>query len=167
MDYAKLTYLNGVWLRQAGDERLTREVLARLAHRTELALGTNAAHRIQALMPQLKERAKTLAELADMAAFLAHPPPLPMEPKAAALLTPENRLLLREVANALGESEFTEAGVDATLRAFAEAHGKKLGQVAQPLRAALTGRIASPGIDATLVALGRDEALARIRAAAA
>jgi glutamyl-tRNA synthetase len=167
MDYAKLSYLDGVWLRQAGDERLTREVLARLAHRTELALGTNAAHRIRALMPHLKERARTLTDLAEMAAFLAHPPPLPMEPKAAALLTPENRLLLREVANVLRESEFTEAGIDATLRAFAEAHGKKLGQVAQPLRAALTGRIASPGIDVTLVALGRDEALARIRAAAA
>jgi glutamyl-tRNA synthetase len=167
MDYAKLMHLNGVWLRQADDERLTREVLERLAHRKELALGTNAAHRIRALMPQLKERAKTLVELADAAAFLAHPAPLPMEPKAAALLTPENRLLLREAAVALGEGEFTEAGVEATLRAFAEAKGKKLGQVAQPLRAALTGRTASPGIDATLVALGREEALARIRAAAA
>ena len=44
--------------------------------------------------------------------------------------------------------------------------GKKLGQVAQPLRVALTGSTVSPGIDATLAALGRDEALARIRAAA-
>jgi len=167
MDYAKLTHLNGVWLRQADDDRLTREVLTRLAHRTELALGTNAAHRIGVLMPQLKERAKTLIELADMAAFLAHSAPLPMEPKAAALLTPENRLLLRDVADALGGAEFTTAGIDATLRSFADAHGKKLGQVAQPLRAALTGRVASPGIDATLVALGREEALARIRAAAA
>jgi len=167
MDYAKLTYLNGVWLRQADDDRLTHEVLQRLAHRTELALGTNAAHRIRALMPQLKERAKTLAELADAAAFLAHPIPLPLEPKAAALLTPENRLLLREVAGALETNEFTPQGIDAALREFAEAHGKKLGQVAQPLRAALTGRIASPGIDATLAALGREEALARIRAAAA
>jgi glutamyl-tRNA synthetase len=166
MDYAKLTHLNGVWLRQADDDRLTREVLFRLAHRTELALGTDAEHRIRVLMPQLKERAKTLVELADAAAFLAHPAPLPMEPKAAALLTAENRLLLREVADALGESEFSEAGVEATLRAFAEAKGKKLGQVAQPLRAALTGRTASPGIDVTLVALGREEALARIRAAA-
>jgi glutamyl-tRNA synthetase len=167
MDYAKLTYLNGVWLRQGDDDRLTHEVLQRLAHRTELALGTNAAHRIRALMPQLKERAKTLAELADAAAFLAHPIPLPLEPKAAALLTPENRLLLRDVAGALENNEFTPAGIDAALREFAEAKGKKLGQVAQPLRAALTGRIASPGIDATLAALGREEALARIRAAAA
>ena len=167
MDYAKLTQVNGVWLRRADDDRLTREVLHRLAHRTELALGTDAAHRIRALMPQLKERAKSIVELADTAAFLAHPIPLPVEPKAAALLTPENRLLLREVAGALENSAFTPEAIDAALRAFAEASGRKLGQVAQPLRAALTGRVASPGIDATLAALGREEALARIRAAAA
>ena len=166
MDYAKLTFLNGVWLRQADDDRLTRDVLIRLAHRPELALGTEAAHRIRALMPQLKERAKTLVELADMATFLVHPLPLPMAPKAAALLTPENRLLLRDVAAALENSSFTPEAIDASLRQFAEATGKKLGQVAQPLRAALTGRVASPGIDATLAALGREEALARIRAAA-
>ncbi len=53
------------------------------------------------------------------------------------------------------------------MRAYAERAGKKLGQVAQPLRAALTGTTTSPGIDATLAALGRDEALARLHAAAA
>ena len=101
MDYAKLTNLNGIYIRQADDDRLTREVLERLAHRTDLALGARAAERIRALMPALKERAKTLVELADAAAFLARPLPLPMEPKAAALLTPEARLMLREVAGAL------------------------------------------------------------------
>jgi glutamyl-tRNA synthetase len=167
MDYAKLTHLNGVYLRQADDDRLTHEVLQRLAHRHELSLGAIAAMRIRALMPGLKERAKTLADLADNAAFLAHTPPLPFEPKAAALLTPEAKLMLREVAQALAATDFSAASVDAALRAFAEASGRKLGQVAQPLRAALTGSTASPGIDATLAALGRGEALARIAVAAA
>ena len=162
MDYAKLTHLNGVWIRQADDSRLTRLVLERLAHRTTLALGTSSAHRIAALMPALKERAKTLIELADAAAFLAHPLPLPMDPKAAALLTPENRRLLRGVGTALSGVEFTPATIDAVLREFAATHGKKLGEVAQPLRAALTGSTVSPGIDATLMALGKEEALARI-----
>jgi glutamyl-tRNA synthetase len=62
------------------------------------------------------------------------------------------------------ETDFTAAGVDAALRVFAEQTGKKLGQVAQPLRAALTGSTTSPPIDATLAALGRTEALARIAA---
>ena len=166
MDYARLAHLNGIYIRQADDERLTREVLERLAHRADLALGGKAAERIRALMPALKERAKTLVELADAAAFLAHPLPLPMEPKAASLLTPEARLMLRDVATRLAATDFSPPAIDATLREFAEVSGRKLGQVAQPLRAALTGSTASPGIDLTLAALGRDEALARLHAVA-
>jgi glutamyl-tRNA synthetase len=164
MDYAKLTNLNGIYIRHADDDRLTREVLQRLAHRTDLALGGRSAERIRALMPQLKQRAKTLLELADTATFLARSLPLPMEPKAASLLTPEARLMLRDVAHAVAATDFTPSSIDAALRAFAEASGRKLGQVAQPLRAALTGSTASPGIDATLAALGKEEALARLAA---
>jgi glutamyl-tRNA synthetase len=166
MDYAKLLHMNGVYIRKADDGRLTSEVLRRLAHRPGLALGSIAAARIRALMPALKERAKTLVELADAAAFLAHPLPLAMEPKAAALLTPDARLMLRGLRERLAGTDFSPEATEAALRDFAAATGRKLGQVAQPLRAALTGRTASPGIELTLAALGRDEALARIAAAA-
>jgi glutamyl-tRNA synthetase len=166
MDYAKLTHVNGVWLRRADDARLAREVLARLAHRTELALGTEGMHRVQRLLPALKERAKTLVELADSAAFLLHPLPLPFEPKALAALTPEAKLMLRTVASALEATEFAKEPLDAALRSIAEAAGVKLGVVAQPLRAALSGSTVSPPIDAMLLALGRTESLARIRLAA-
>jgi glutamyl-tRNA synthetase len=166
MDYAKLMYLNGVYIRQADDERLTREVLRRLARRTDLALGGKAAARIRALMPALKERAKTLVELTDAASFLAQTSPLPLEPKAAAILTPEARLMLREVASALAVTDFSPPAIDAALRTFAETTGRKLGQVAQPLRVALTGSTASPGIDLTLAALGKEEALARLASVA-
>jgi glutamyl-tRNA synthetase len=167
MDYAKLSNLNGVYIRQADDERLTTDVLARLAHRPDLSLSSHAATRIRALMPALKERAKTMVELADSAAFLARVVPLPMEPKATAALTPEARFMLREVSAALADTDFSVTGIDAALRAFAERSGLKLGQVAQPLRAALTGSTVSPGIDATLSALGREESLRRIAAASA
>lgn len=165
MDYNKLTNLNGVYLRQADDDRLTHEVLAKLAHQPNLSVGAHTAVRVRSLMPALKERAKTLVDLANSAAFLARVVPLPMEPKAAAALTAEARLMLREVGTALAATDFSVAGIDAALRDFAERNGLKLGQVAQPLRAALTGSTVSPGIDATLAALGRDEALARIVAA--
>ena len=164
MDYAKLTNLDGIYIRQADDDRLTKEVLDRLAHRADLALGGKAAARIRALMPELKQRAKTLADLADAAAFLVRPLPLPMEPRAAAVLTPEARIILREIAGALAKTDFTTSSIDVALRDFAAATGRKLGQVAQPLRAALTGSTASPGIDATLAALGKEEALARLEA---
>jgi len=166
MDYAKLTHINGVWLRGADDGRLVADVLDRLARRPGLTLGDDVAARLRALMPGLKERAKTLVELADSAAFLACAVPLPMEPKAQALLNDAAREVLRSVAPVLAATDFSVSGLDAALRGFAEASGRKLGQVAQPLRAALTGSVTSPGIDATLAALGREESLARIRAAA-
>ncbi|HUB12489.1 MAG TPA: glutamate--tRNA ligase [Acetobacteraceae bacterium] len=166
MDYAKLTYLNGVYIRHADDDRLTYEVTQRLAHRPGVVVDEAAAARIRRLMPALKERAKTLVELADSATFLAHRTPLAFEPSATKLLTAEARQMLAEVAVALADNAFTIEALDAALRDFAERTGRKLGQVAQPLRAAVTGRTASPGIEATLAALGRDETLGRIAAIA-
>jgi glutamyl-tRNA synthetase len=167
MDYAKLTHLNGVWLRQAEDARLAAEVMKRLSGLPGLVLDATAEARFLALMPGLKERAKTLVELAASAAFLARSVPLPFEEKAKALLTPEARALLAGLREHLAATDFSQAAVNAALRAFAEAQGRKLGQVAQPLRAALTGSTTSPGIDATLAALGRDESLARLDAVTA
>jgi len=166
MDYAKLTHLNGMWLRQADDARLTADVVARLPAQCGLTADDAAEARILALMPGLKERAKTLLDLTDSAAFLARGVPLPFEPKAAALLTPEARAMLGRITPLLAATDFSAAGVDGALRAFAEAEGKKLGQIAQPLRAALTGSTMSPGIDATLAALGREESLRRLAAVA-
>ncbi len=89
-----------------------------------------------------------------------------MEAKAAALLTGESRAMLQEFAGVLVETDFSRGALDAALRSFAEAQGVKLGDVAQPLRAALTGRTTSPPIDATMAALGPGEVLARIKALA-
>ena len=165
MDYAKLTHLNGVYLRAADDERLTEEVLAHLSDRPGLVLSQAVRARIKALMPGLKERAKSVVELANSSAFLALASPIPIDDKARAMLTDDAKAMLREFLPALAACDFTIPAVDAVLRGFAEATGRKLGQVAQPLRAALTGSTASPGIDATLAALGKDESLARISAA--
>jgi glutamyl-tRNA synthetase len=114
-------------------------------------------------MPSLKERAKTLIELIDGAYFIFADRPLEMEPKAAALLTPENRELigrLRMVLEAV--APWTVENTEAAVRAFAEANNLKLGAVAQPLRAALTGRTTSPGIFDVLAVLGQAECLARL-----
>ncbi len=165
MDYTRLLQLNGVWLRRADDDRLTADVVERL---TAQGLDASAVtDRIRALMPGLKERAKTLAELADSAAFLARRMPLAFEPKAEALLTPEAKASLPALAAVLDQTDWTGPSLDAALRGYAEAAGQKLGKVAQPLRAALTGSTMSPPIDQTLAALGREEALARIAGAAA
>ncbi|MDP3419220.1 glutamate--tRNA ligase [Falsiroseomonas sp.] len=165
MDYAKLTHLNGVYIRAAEDDRLVRDVLMRFAKR-KIDFGTDAAARIRTLMPDLKARAKTLVELADACIFaVAEGAPVP-DAKAAALLTEETRARLADLAQFLGDAPWERADLEQWLRDYAEVKGVKLGQVAQPLRVALTGSTQSPPIDAVLVALGRAESLSRILAAA-
>jgi glutamyl-tRNA synthetase len=115
-------------------------------------------------MPALKERAKTLIELIDSAYFIFADRPLELDPKAAALLTPENRKLIGQLHSALEKVEtWSGAATEAALRAFAEENSLKLGAVAQPLRAALTGRTTSPGIFEVLDVLGRQESLGRLK----
>ena len=115
-------------------------------------------------MPGLKERAKTLVELIDSARYLWANRPLALDQKAAGLLTPEARGLLGELAEQLGQIEsWDAAATEQAIRAFAEGKGAKLGGIAQPLRAALTGRTTSPPIFDVLAVLGKDESLGRLR----
>ena len=116
-------------------------------------------------MPGLKERAKTLVELIDGAAFLFADRPLPMDEKADG--DPRQRRRGASISRPCCRAstalpEWTAAGAEAVVRAYAEEQGAKLGAVAQPLRAALTGRSTSPGIFDVLAVLGREESLGRI-----
>ncbi|MBL6457965.1 glutamate--tRNA ligase [Belnapia sp. T6] len=165
MDYAKLTHLNGVYLRAADDARLTEEVLKRLTRRG-VDFGTLGGDRVRALMPALKERAKTLEELTSAAAFAAQEGPPALDPKAAAQLTPEAKALLADLAQFLNDAPWEQTDLMNWLRDYSDVKGMKLGQVAQPLRIALSGSTQSPPIDAVLAALGRTEAMDRILAAA-
>jgi glutamyl-tRNA synthetase len=123
---------------------------------------TTRAQLLQA-MPSLKERAKTLIELIDSAYFIFADRPLEIETKAAALLTPENRELIGRLRLALeAVAPWSAETTEAAMRAFAEQNNLKLGAVAQPLRAALTGRTTSPGIFDVLAVLGPAECLARL-----
>ena len=155
-DLKKLENLNGHYIREADDARLTRLVAERIGQRADRAL-------LERAMPQLKLRAKNLNELADGAAFLFKQRPLAIEEKAAALLDAEGRARLARVSDALHrENNWTIEALEATTKALAEELGLGLGKLAQPMRAALTGATTSPGIFDVLVLLGRDEALARI-----
>ena len=115
----------------------------------------------------MKERAKNLEELAGAAAFAAHDGPPPMDKKAEAMLTPEAKARLLDLAQFLNNLPgWDRKDLEQWLRDFAEVKQVKLGQVAQPLRVALTGSTQSPPIDAVLHALGRGEVMNRILAAA-
>jgi glutamyl-tRNA synthetase len=156
-DFKKLENLNGHYIREADDKRLAKLVAARL----ELASADEAL--LLRAMPELKARAHTLIELAAGAEFLFAKRPIEPDDAASALLTDEARELLGAAHRALAAlAEWDAASLEAAIREAAEAGGVKLGKLAQPLRAALTGRTTSPGIFDVLALLGRDESLARI-----
>jgi glutamyl-tRNA synthetase len=167
-DFAKLENLNGHYIRQSDDQSLVKMfegVLDYVPNGANLKAKINDTTRAQLLqaMPSLKERAKTLIELIDSAYYIFADRPLEIDPKAAALLTPENRELVGRIRATLeAVTDWTADTTEAALRAFADQNGLKLGAVAQPLRAALTGRTTSPGIFDVLAVLGRQECLARL-----
>ncbi len=156
-DFKKLENLNGHYIREAEDARLAQLVAPGLG----LDPGQHAL--LERAMPELKARAHDLIQLADGARFLFAARPLEPDPAAAALLTDEARALLgRAYAAMAGLAEWDAPSLEACIRDVAEAAGVKLGKLAQPLRAALTGRATSPGIYDVLALLGRGESLARI-----
>jgi glutamyl-tRNA synthetase len=154
-DLRKLENLNGHYLRAADPARLAALVAPTIE-------GANEALLAEA-MPVLTVRAKDLNELAQGARFLFAKRPLAMDDKAAVLLEGGAREMLALVHAALsGVTAWTIEATEQAVREVAEAEGVKLGQVAQPLRAALTGRATSPGIFDVLMLLGRAESLARV-----
>jgi glutamyl-tRNA synthetase len=167
-DFAKLENLNGHYIRHTDDQSLGtlfEDVLDHVPNGSEVKAKLNATTRAQLLqaMPGLKERAKTLVELIDNANFIFADRPLAMEPKAAALLTPETRALIGRVRPALAAvAPWSAETTEAAMRVFAEQNNLKLGAVAQPLRVAMTGKTTSPGIFDVLAVLGPQECLARL-----
>lgn len=168
-DFAKLENLNGHYMRQTDDERLvnTLEDLLPELEKDEHHLGRTfkpaLRQKLVSAMPGLKERAKTLVELLDSAYYLYAQRPLHLDEKAASLLADGRSRLVGIAGKLEAISDWSAQSVEAVVREHAEAIGAKLGQVAQPLRAALTGRATSPGLFDVMAVLGKDETLLRLK----
>ena len=167
-DFAKLENLNGHYIRNSDDTELLSAFVAFLPH---VAGGPEMLVRIDDVMkakllkalPGLKERAKTLVELKTSAAYLFVQRPLPMDEKARALLNDEGKAALAGLMPVLSSpAEWSAQALEAAVKTHAETTGLKLGKLAQPLRAALTGTSTSPGIFDVLEVLGKEESLGRI-----
>ena len=164
-DYRKLAHINGVYLRAADNDFVLKETMLRLSRRG-VAVSNLAASRIGLLIQGLKERATTLEEVADAAMFLTTEGRVPaMEPKAHALLTLDVRTMLAAWRDRVAEVAWEAPALEQATRDFAAARGAKLGAVAQPIRAAVTGSTASPPLFDVLAALGRGETMARLDSA--
>jgi glutamyl-tRNA synthetase len=169
-DYAKLEHLNGHYMRSAPDENLLDAFMGFLVQAEDgQALLRKIDERMKAklllALPGLKERAKTLQELKVASAFLFDDP----EPdeKAQQILRGEGLLVLKSIYPVLeANSSWTAASLEADVKHFASKHGLKLGQIAQPLRAALTGTSTSPGIFDVMAVLEKAATMRRIGKAA-
>jgi len=168
-DFQKLEAINGVYMRNSDNKALFDALIAVLPEieggkELEASLDEKGRAQLLTAMPGLKDRAKTLVELADGAKFIFAKRPLKFDEKAASLLNDEGRAVLKAVLPHLeATSEWSVESLDAAVRAHAEEVGLKLGKVAQPLRAALTGRATSPGVFDVLFVLGREESIARVK----
>lgn len=162
-DFVKLENLNGQHMRAAEDGALAEAALDFAALQDRPVSDDAKRLMLRRAMPGLKERAKTLIELLDSAYYLLTDRPLDLDEKAAKLLDHEARELLSRLTMRLRDAtDWRREALETIARAFAEDEGLKLGRIAQPMRAALTGRVTSPGVFDVLATLGKDESLARL-----
>ena len=167
-DFAKLESINAHYIRAKSDSDLFEILLAELPHLPhgetfEVRLDETRRRQLKEALPLLKERAKTLNNLIEGAEFIVAERPLPLDAAATKLVDQEALQVLAKVVPVLESvGEWSAESIETAVKAFAEGESLKLGKIAQPLRAALTGRTTSPGIFEVLAILGRDESLARI-----
>lgn len=162
-DTAKLTALNAHYLKTAENARLAELIKPSLETLSGIPMSELSTERLLAGMESLKERSKTLNELADSAALYVRPRPLEMEPKAEKILNDDARAVLATARKSLESLQpWTADALEAWAREYADNNDLKLGQLAQPLRAAITGSNVSPPIFEVIAIFGRDESLSRI-----
>jgi len=162
-DFAKLGNLNGHYIRARDDDGLAELVAAQLEREPGRPLGPEARARLRTGMPGLKQRARTIVELAESAEFYCHARPIPIAETGRKLLAGSGSERLASFARRIeGLAEWSAQSIEAEARAAAEAAGAKLGEIAQPLRAALTGTNVSPPIFEVMHVLGRAETMGRI-----
>jgi glutamyl-tRNA synthetase len=169
LDFAKLADVNAHYIRQATTQELLsriKDFLPEAEGGPELMARIKAIgwEKLEAALPSLKERAKTLKDLVEGAGYLLATRPLSLDEKADKALDGEAQATLASVLQRLeAVTPWDVPTLEAAVRDFAEQNGLKLGKVAQPLRAALTGRTVSPPVFDVMVVLGREEAIGRIR----
>ena len=161
LDLAKLTHINAHYLREEADQHLTDLIQPLLTEKLKRGLTEEERNRLVKGMKGLKQRAKTLLELADNTLIYCGTQPL--DDKAAKFITPQAQSLVHAVAIHLKTVEdFSEAMVEKAVREVADQYQEKLGNIAQPLRVALTGRTVSPSVFEVMEVLGKEETLARL-----
>ena len=162
LDFRKLEHVSGHHIGAMDDAALLSEIMAFLIETGRPALTPVQVSRLTPALPALKEKAKTLPQLLDQARFALIDRPVEADEKAAKALDPVSKGILAELTAALQNANWTRDDLEAVAGTVAQANGVGLGKIAAPLRAALAGRTATPSVFDMMIALGRDETLARL-----
>ncbi len=166
LDFKKLDNLSGQHIRAASADRLHAAIAQYLAATGQPALTARQSADLLRALPVLQERARVLPDLIDKAHFILSVRPFKTDAAATQILDPVSRGILNRLTPQLRNASWTKDSLETTLREFSEAEKIKLGMVAQPLRAALTGRKVSPSVFDVMLLIGRDETIARLEDAA-
>ncbi len=164
-DFVKLTNLNGHYLREADNERLVNVVVPFIEKKYGIAVTAEAHDILRRGMAGLKQRAKTLVELAENSLFYVAPQPL--DEAAQKILDGEGMEILRVMLSRLlcfPETSWTEVGLEDYIRQVAMERDLKLTKATQPLRVALTGKTVSPSVFDLMHVLGKDKTIERLQA---
>ena len=162
LDFKKLDNLSGQHIAGSADAELLEELTTWHAQCCDAALTQRQIDGLERAMFCLKDRAKTFPQLIEKANFVLTERPMDMDEKAAKALDTVPRSILSELTPQLRNASWTRDGLEAVVTAHAQSHGLGLGKLAQPLRAVLAGRAASPSVFDMMVVLGREETLARL-----
>ncbi len=165
-DFVKLGNLNGHYIRATPDDELAGLALPFVEDNLGQALDAAGRERLLKAIPDLKPRAKTLVELAERARFYVSKRPIAVEPEARKVLDDTARARLKDLHAALDllvdGPQWNAPHLERFVKEYCVTASLKLSDVAQPLRAALTGAKASPGIFEVMAVLGRAESLGRL-----
>lgn len=164
LDFAKMENLNGHYIREADNAKLTELLIPFIESQVGHLVDEMGKARVQKGMNGLKQRAKTLIELADMAKLYVTQRPLALDEKASRILSEGGSAMVADILPMFEQAnDWSEESMQEIAKQYADANATKLGKVAQPLRAALSGRTVSPSVFDMMHVLGRDEALARLK----
>jgi glutamyl-tRNA synthetase len=164
-DFVKLTNLNGHYMRETDNDRLVKLVIPFIEKNHGLTVTAEGHDLLSRGMNGLKQRAKTMIELASSALFYLAPQS-PDESAQKILNTDGSISILKTMEDylkAFPEVSWSESQLENYTREIAEENNLSLGKVAQPLRAALTGKSVSPSVFEIMHVLGKDKALERLQ----
>lgn len=163
LDFKKMDHINVQHIAMSDDDQLLADLEHYLGLTGRPPLSASQRDILASALYCVKDRAKTLEELWAKSQFALQKSPIEFDERAENSLDQATRSMLRELTPHLQNASWDREPLEAVVAEFAEAKELKMGKIAAPLRAAISGSAASPSVFDMMMVIGRDETLARIK----